>query len=351
MEHLVSYYFVESWLIGKLDTNLVKDVQSMAGSERSIGEGIGDVPPARNTVHRLNLNLLYPLNAILHSRTLTEAGLRISLGQSTMSHALRRLRAHFHDDLVVLAGGEWQLTALGLALRGEVRRLMREVEGAFNFSITFDPLTTTETITIAATETTEQLLLGPVLRGLAETAPSLIVNIIALDIDNPQRSLDRGADLLLLPEHMVIDELEAKRIIRDRASCMVWNRHPDLQDCHDLTEAQYRAARHIVAHNEPTETFARDQAGLAMLRDRRICVRTTSLAALPAIVVGSNLVATGSSWLFQNYAQSMPLKVFAAPFARQESAIVAQWPRHRRNPMLTWFLAQIQARDFRAFSA
>ncbi|MDC9031774.1 LysR family transcriptional regulator, partial [Pseudomonas aeruginosa] len=52
-------------------------------------------------MHRLNLNLLYPLHAILHAATLTEAGRRVRLSQSAMSHALRRLREHYRDDLVI----------------------------------------------------------------------------------------------------------------------------------------------------------------------------------------------------------------------------------------------------------
>ncbi|MEJ8630431.1 LysR family transcriptional regulator [Sphingomonas sp. I4] len=90
-------------------------------------------------VHRFNLNLLYPLDAILHAPTLTEAGRRVRLSQSAMSHALRRLREHFADDLITYLNGEKQLTPLGVALRDEVRRVMREVDGTFNFSLVFDP--------------------------------------------------------------------------------------------------------------------------------------------------------------------------------------------------------------------
>jgi DNA-binding transcriptional LysR family regulator len=115
--------------------------------------------------------MLYPLDAILHASTLTEAGRRVRLSQSAMSHALRRLREHFGDDLVTHAGGEQHLTALGLALRGEVRRVLLDVDGTFNFALSFDPLTSTDTITVAATESFEQMVLGPVLRNLSAAAP------------------------------------------------------------------------------------------------------------------------------------------------------------------------------------
>jgi DNA-binding transcriptional LysR family regulator len=260
-----------------------------------------------------------------------------------MSHALRRLRAHFNDDLVVVMGSELQMTSLGLALRAPVRKVVREVENTLKLTITFDPLTTTETITIAASETAEGMLLAPVIRGLAEIAPQLVVSVTPLPKKAAAQSLDHGADLLLLPQEMAVDELETMPILADSVSCMVWERHCELQDSLEITAAQYRAARHIVANGERTDSFALDSFGVEMLRDRSVYVRTASLAMIPAIIVGSDLIATGSSWLFQNYAASMPLKVIPAPFARRQSLIVAQWPRHRQAPKVMWFLDQIKA--------
>lgn len=294
-------------------------------------------------VRRLNLNLLYPLDAILQAPSLTDAGRRVRLSQSAMSHALRRLRDHFGDDLVTYTGGSQHATPLGKALRAEVRRVLREVEGALSLSLTFEPLTTTQTITIATSETIEQMLLGPVLRALSTLAPGLTVNLMPIDVNAPERSLDQGADLVLLAEEAAIHGLESLPIITDNASCMIWKEHPVLHNVDDISEIQYRAARHIVARDEMTATFPLDPLGADLLRARHICVRSTSQATLPTIVIGSDLVATGSTWLFQNYASIMPLKVMLAPFSRKGNVIVAQWPRYRRDPMVAWFVDQIRA--------
>ncbi len=306
-------------------------------------ENVRASPAGEAPVHRLNLNLLYPLDAILHAPTLTEAGRRVRLGQSAMSHALRRLREHFGDDLVTHAGGEQHLTPLGLALCGEVRRVLRDVDATFNFALSFDPLTSTDTIIVAATEAVEQMVLGPVLRRLSVSAPGMFVEMMALDPNEPEKAVEQGADLLLLPAEKAMTGPETLSIITDQAACMIWDQHPQLADCTDITEAQYRAARHIVARGEMTDTFPTDAAGADMLRARRIRMRTTSQATLPTIVIGSDLVATGSMWLFQQYASIMPLKVVTAPFARNSNTIVAQWPRHRHAPMVTWFVDEIRA--------
>jgi hypothetical protein len=173
--------------------------------------------PGAAPLRKLNLNLLYPLDAILRARSLTEAGREVRLSQPAMSHALRRLREHFADDLVAHLGAEQQLTPLGLALRPEVQRVMREVEGAFNFSLAFDPMTSTGAINVATSEAIEQMLLGEVLRNLSTIAPGLTVSISPLDIARPQRALEDGADLLLLPGECALDGLETLPILNDQA--------------------------------------------------------------------------------------------------------------------------------------
>ncbi|WP_322963926.1 LysR family transcriptional regulator [Sphingomonas fuzhouensis] len=304
-----------------------------------IGVPLGEAP-----VHRLNLNLLYPLDAILHAPTLTEAGRRVRLSQSAMSHALRRLREHFGDDLVIHLSGEQQLTPLGMALRAEVRRVLRDVDGTLNFALSFDPLTGTGTITVAASDVVEQMLLGPVLRGVLHAAPGLTVDVIPLDAGAPRQALDRGAELLLLPADMALKDLETLPILTDHVSCLIWNGHSELSDRLEIDEAAYRAARHVIARDERMPSFTLDRKAADLLGARRIAMRTSSQAALPSIVLGSDLIATGSSWLFQRYASIMPLKVVSPPFVREEAKIVAQWASHRRrDPMLAWFVEQIEA--------
>lgn len=317
----------------------------MVNADRSMGNRdllrVGfEEPP----VHRLNLNLLYPLDAILHAPTLTEAGRRVHLSQSAMSHALRRLREHFGDDLVIHAGGDQHLTPLGAALRGQVRRVLRDVDGTFNFALSFDPSANTGTITVAASDVVEQMLLGPVVRGLLNRAPGLTINIVPLDADAPHRALDQGAELLLLRADAALAELETLPILTDRLSCLIWTGHSQLAGRVEIDEDCYRAARHVIARDERMPVFASDRRAAELLKARRIAMRASSQTALPAIVIGSDLIATGSSWLFQGFAANMSVKVVAAPFAQESTPIVAQWAAHRRrDPMLAWFVEQIKA--------
>ncbi|MBA4750659.1 MAG: LysR family transcriptional regulator [Sphingopyxis sp.] len=288
-------------------------------------------------VRRLNLNLLYPLDAILNAPSLTEAGRRVCLSQSAMSHALRRLRAHFNDELVEHASGVQVLTTLGSALRPEIRRLMGELEGAFNFSLDFDPSNSTRSITIAASEAIEFLLLTRFQRRVSLEAPGLSLSILPLDILAPERSLEMGADVLLLPAFAAKASLETKPLLVETLACMVRADHPALDKNGSISPATYAAADHIVALSDQTAAVPSDPGGENMLAARNIGMRVTSQAAIPWFILESDLIATGSSWLFQAYASMMPLAVSAAPFAAQRVPIVLQWSASRRHdPMLAW---------------
>ena len=56
-------------------------------------------------LRRLNINLLYALNALLHSPSLTAAAHSIALSQPALSAKLRQLREHFKDELVIYGTG------------------------------------------------------------------------------------------------------------------------------------------------------------------------------------------------------------------------------------------------------
>jgi LysR family transcriptional regulator, nod-box dependent transcriptional activator len=294
--------------------------------------------PAR----RLNLNLLYPLDAILNASTLTAAGQRTHLSQPAMSHALRRLRDHFGDDLVTFSGGGKSVTALGEALRPEIRRVMRELEGAFSLAVDFDPATTTRQLTIATSEMIERTILTPVLQKLSGQAPTASFRVVPLDTAAPERSLELGADIILLQSHFTRERLMTRQITVDRLACMMRRKHPALDRAKRISAERYAAARHVVSLADSVVVAPSDKIGETLLARRVIAIRATTQAAIPWYLINSDLIATGSSSLFQSYASMLPLIVTTPPFPSDPVTVVAQWASDRRHdPMLAWLVAEL----------
>ena len=88
---------------------------------------------------RFNLNLLVALDTLLHSQSLTDAAEKVCLTQSAMSMALKRLREHFNDELVIYSSGQQQFTPLATALMPRVRDVVSACRETIKFRQTFDP--------------------------------------------------------------------------------------------------------------------------------------------------------------------------------------------------------------------
>ena len=78
--------------------------------------------------HRLDLNLLVALDALLTWQNVTRAAERLCLSQSAMSGCLSRLRAHFEDELIVQVGRHMVFTPPARSLAGPLRELRAQTE-------------------------------------------------------------------------------------------------------------------------------------------------------------------------------------------------------------------------------
>jgi DNA-binding transcriptional LysR family regulator len=54
---------------------------------------------------RIDLNLLLVFEAVMQERSVTRAAQRLSVSQSTISHALNRLRQALKDELFIRGSG------------------------------------------------------------------------------------------------------------------------------------------------------------------------------------------------------------------------------------------------------
>ncbi|MBB4153553.1 DNA-binding transcriptional LysR family regulator [Sphingomonas jinjuensis] len=292
-------------------------------------------------LRRLNLNLIYSLDAILHARSLTDAGRQIHLGQPAMSGALRRLREQFDDPLVTFTGGEPRLSALALVLRPKVRQLMQGIDETFRLSLHFDPRTARRTFRIATGEALEIMLMGRVVGTMLGKAPFVDIEIVPLDHGAPASAFSQGVDLIILPQRLAVPGLPERPLMAEHLSCMVCDRHPSVGQALSIDE--YLALPHAVVGDAswPAAHFSRSVREL--LARRRISLRTSRYAALPQLLTGTELVATGSTWLFQHQASMGALRVFKAPFHVERDVIVAQRPAGAGDdPAIEWLLGQLE---------
>lgn len=147
----------------------------------------------------VDLNLLVPLLALLEERSVTRAAERVGLSQPAMSHALRRLRRLFDDNLVVRNGRAMALTPRALELLVPVRDALQQAADLVRFP-GFDPATDARTITVELTSSTA-FVLGPRLgRLVAERAPHATLRLRTIAVPTEETFTEHGVDVVLLSE-------------------------------------------------------------------------------------------------------------------------------------------------------
>ncbi|MGO1553197.1 MAG: LysR family transcriptional regulator [Micrococcaceae bacterium] len=159
--------------------------------------GITEPPANSRDLASLDLNLLVPLQALLEEESVTRASERVGLSQPAMSHALKRLRRLFGDDLLVRRGGGSSLTSLGSSLIGPLRDIMLRTAMLID-GMDFQPGQDTRTVRVAMTSSTVAVIGNRLGEAMRRHAPRMRLHIqVAWESADEVFTRER-ADVLLL---------------------------------------------------------------------------------------------------------------------------------------------------------
>lgn len=288
-------------------------------------------------LRNLDLNLLVALDALLTDQQVTRAGERLLLSQPAMSGALARLRTHFSDELIVKIGRKMVLTPLAESLRTPVREVVLRAQATMDMRPDFNPQSSQRHFAIVASDFVDRVLLGPLVRGLASTAPGIIVELLDPLGRKIVEDLDRGdVDFLIIPEHYASEEHPMEVLFRDTLVAVVWSKNTLVGE--ELSLETYLSMQHVAmnfgrAHMQGLEGDYLDRLGYR----RTVSTWTSSFVALPQMIVETNRVTTVPRLLAVNLARHLPLKILTPPVAFPEVSEVVQWHQYRdKDPAIQW---------------
>ncbi|BBH69426.1 LysR family transcriptional regulator [Actinoplanes sp. OR16] len=170
----------------------------------SIDAVITAVDAGSDDLASLDLNLLTALRALLQERSVTRAGARLGLGQPATSAALRRLRGHFGDPLLVRTGTAYELSPLAAGLLAAVEEALAAAESVLLGAHGFALAAARRTFTVMASDGALALLAPHLLPVFAGTR-GLRLEFVPLT-DPAVRDADatlRAVDGLVLPRGIV----------------------------------------------------------------------------------------------------------------------------------------------------
>ncbi len=287
--------------------------------------------------NKLDLNLLVALDALLTDRNISRAGERIHLSQPAMSNALARLRDYFGDDLLVSVGRKMELTPRAEVLKEAVRDVLVRIDTSVAAQPQFDCKNTDRVFKLFVSDYSMEVLMPHVL-SIAQDLNSRARFQLCPQTAHPAKTLERGeADLLVIPSPYCSTEHPQQPLFEDEFVCVVWKGSSHAR--HGITAESYSQADHIVMRPSDQVEFAFGDRHIhgVIGETRRIQVSTYSFAALPFLVVGTELIATMHHLQAQLVGVNSAVSLIPLPIETPKLQQAMQWHKYRtQDPGLVW---------------
>ena len=141
---------------------------------------------------RLDLNLLTVFDMLMQERNVTRAAERLPLSQSTVSHALGRLRTALDDPLFVMSRRVMMPTARAKALASPVRQALAMLEQGLRQAKGFAPASARRIFRIATPGSVEHGLVPVLVEWMVQQAPHCRLEVCELADSDYERELEKG---------------------------------------------------------------------------------------------------------------------------------------------------------------
>lgn len=298
--------------------------------------------PSGKPLHRqVDLNLLELFDTVYLTRNLTEAGLRLGLSQSAMSHNLGRLRRVYGDELFVRMPRGVQPTPFADGLAGPVRAALDIVRDTLGRAA-FEPASSQRVFHVAMSDIGERLFLPRLLAALSSQAPGVLLHTTSPDLPALCDGLASGAvDLAVGFMPGLGKRFRQQRLFTDRYVYVADAQHTQMTE--PPTLVRMRSLRHVVACPPGTRHAAAVEDVLTSPRVRApVALRVASFLSVAPIVSGSTLVALLPSNLARVEAGRLGLRVQVPRVAFPSFEVSMHWhPRYHREPGNAWLREQL----------
>lgn len=290
-----------------------------------------------NLYQRLDLNLLRVFDVLMHHRNVTRTAEQLSLSQSTVSHALARLRQALDDPLFVMTRKEMRPTQRAQALAAPVRQALALLEQGVRQSAMFDPVASSRTFRLAVPSSIEHGVVPQLVELLHHRAPGCRLAISELVHSDYEDSLARG-ELDLVVGFAGAGHLSARLLSQawfDNPMVCLSARGSGLAAV--LTPAELVAWSHVSTstwgHNQTLVEQWLKEKGLA----RHIAVWVPSFEALPKLLATGRYLAVVPELIARDFCHYYPLQSHALDEPLYSTYVLAQHPLTEFDPALIWF--------------
>ncbi|PTS73469.1 LysR family transcriptional regulator [Aeromonas sp. HMWF036] len=290
-----------------------------------------------SSLARLDLNLLAVFDMLMQERNVTRAAERLHLSQSTVSHALGRLRVALDDPLFVMSRREMMPTERAKALAGPVRQALAMLEQGLRQAKGFDPATARRIFRIATPGSVEHGLVPVLVERLHRQAPHCRLEVCELADSNYERELEKGElDLVIgfAGANHLSPRLWREEWFNNPLVCLspLGSELPDV-----LTPVELVSRPHI-----HTSSWGHSQAMVELWLarfgvERELGVRLPSFMAVPPLMATGRYLVVVPEMIGRHFCRYYPLRMHQLDPAIPIIYLMAGHPLTAHDEAIGWF--------------
>lgn len=281
-------------------------------------------------------SLLLALEALLSEPNVTRAGQKIGRGQPAMSHALTRLRDHFHDPLLVRQGRALVLTPKAQSLREPVRRAIEALAAVFDGDPLPDPRSGRLFI-ISCSDVFAWRFVPELLSAMERDVPDVAVEVRALASRSTDQILSDGVDLAFGVFEDVPPHINQQELFREPYVCVLRVDHPRVKE--ELPLRLYLELPHVevvpAIGARPGDRVGRVLAAIG--EQRRVTARISHFATAKRVLETSDRILTMTRGSAEMLSAGGELRIMDAPFDIPELRFSQIWlNKNNLDPAHIW---------------
>jgi DNA-binding transcriptional LysR family regulator len=276
------------------------------------------------------------LKEIYRSKSVSAVVDKISIGQSSISIRLGKLRKHFNDPLFVRTSAGMQPTPRMEALIAPIGDALSLFNGSAGAASGFDAINTHRTFRICMSDTCQGIILPKLLTRLGDIAPLVRIESTGLSPEMVHLLESGEADIAMGCPECVPTFLYQQKLFDEQFVCLVAADHPRITG--ELNAQQFSSERQIDVdlprgNGQRILAQALEESGIA----RNVVLQLPSYLGIARIVANSDLIAVVPSQLGSLLKEEANIRSIALPVLIPSYPIKQYWhARFHGDPANRW---------------
>ncbi|MDJ0953295.1 MAG: LysR substrate-binding domain-containing protein [Acidimicrobiia bacterium] len=290
-------------------------------------------------LREVDLNLLVVLDVLLEERSVTGAAERLDLTPSAVSHALKRLRELFDDELLLRDGRRMRPTVRAEGLAETLPRVLQQVARTIATPEPFEPTTSTRTFRLAAPDFIASLV-PALLQDVRNAAPGIRVELAPYSATAVRELAEGRYDALIAPDGIRDEDLRGQPLGTWPWAVYGREGHPAFADWSAEAWSDYPHLRVHTSGVRGRSPIDRRASQLGIRRVVGAMVPTFSMAA--PILAQTDLLLTVPSVAIGNTAIAFHLDHREIPFDLPPMGLsLFRSAAEGDEPGVRWFLERV----------